>query len=699
MRKTSSVAEILKSGAVAGVVAGLFVLMREFGQVLGRDFAREPLLSIRHAALLALVLLIGGVVLGLLARLVLSLVWKLGVRSWLEAEAVPRPARLGISAAVAVLLLAGGWTELPSAAVWWDVAAIALLVLAAYPGLARAESVAPDRLLPGVVGGLAATLAFFASVGLLLNDWALPGAAVALLGSGAIAAAAGYAVFGLLALAGLRSDRLRGGKAFGIASAALVVLLIGLVWWQRIDERAYLPRLIARSGVTQGGQAGSDAPSVILISVDTLRHDYVGYAGGPARTPTIDALAEESFVFTRAYSVAPWTRPSFASFLSGLYPSEMGVARIPGYERSDDMIVPFYWATKPELLPEVFQAGGWATAATVCNVNLTAAAHADQGFDLFYNTKERRIDRASRLANKLTGGRLIPEDLERADIVTAAALQVLGEARGPLLFWAHYLDPHNSYAPPTLEKSEQSAPDKVAGAASMEMRTAQERQKTLRAYAAETEWTDDNLAPVLEELRSSGLWDSSIVVFWSDHGEEFWEHSSWQHGQSFFEDQVHVPLLIHMPGQTERVTVDEPVSLLDVMPTLTDLCGLQGPQVRGVSLAPLLRGEVDRVEPHSFFMEALYRGGISKALLAGDYKLIYDVYFDRFTLFDVTRDPAELTNLVGTAEAPPALAGWETDLRAWTDESLALMSALVSQEAIEVSPEIREQLRDMGYIQ
>jgi len=188
------------------------------------------------------------------------------------------------------------------------------------------------------------------------------------------------------------------------------------------------------------------------------------------------------------------------------------------------------------------------------------------------------------------------------------------------------------------------------------------------------------------------------VVFWSDHGEEFWEHDGWEHGHSLYDEVVRVPLLIHMPGQTRPRRLSTPVSLLDVMPTLLREAGVDAPDdIEGRELQPAMAGE----NPGEFrtWLEACSYCSIRKALVTDRYKLIFDTYDEKFELYDLQTDPSELNNLFGTPAAPDT-AQMESDLRAWTEESLSRMQGYAGQAgAAEVDSDARESLRDMGYIQ
>jgi arylsulfatase A-like enzyme len=515
-------------------------------------------------------------------------------------------------------------------------------------------------------------------------------------------------VIGLGSLITLRSSaRTRRVLALiGVGAAGIIVVLSGT----RIAAYSSqsLPARVARAAMPADAP---DRPSVILLSVDTLRPDYLGLNGGPATTPAIDAFAEESFVFTRARATSPWTRPSFATFHSGLYPSQMGVARLRGEDRQWEQILPAIWRDDADLLAERLGDAGWATGAITTNPHLSAWTNAGQGFDVHYDmmsdaaSLRRRLLAISPLVylmpeSSLPYGSALP--LQRADRVSEATLEMLRRLEHrPLLLWSHYMDPHAPYDPPGLSEEEAVVAAEISEVeAGRSHRTAAERTRFTRSYAAEIEYFDRWLGRVIDQLKSNGLWDSSIVVLWSDHGEEFWEHGGWEHGQSFYDELLHVPLMVHMPGQTDGQTFDQPVSLLDMMPTLLDLCDLPVTEdLQGRSVAPILRGEDYELEDPRFFLEACHRGETRKGLVFEDHKLIYHVYQDRFELYDLARDPGEQHNIFGTDDAPDTEHHREA-LRDFTEASFASMQQLAGTDgATELTPEARQQMKDLGYIQ
>jgi len=688
----------LLPGGLAGLIAGLAVACRDLLIIITWAHLRDPAQLAREAGLMVAAYAAVGMLLGIGVSLLLPSLLRLVARVVGAGRAAPVT---GASLVVLALAAVGVRTLVASevAQAWLDIGMVMLTLLALAHAVERSAAATVAWLLSVGVGLVVADVVFFAGQA-LANDLAAPALrALAYLALAALAAAAGVGVWRLLSRP---MGRVAGGigptRLTAVAVAVVMAPALALSGWHLWLERSKIDRKVAAMGEQRTGGAG--APNIILISVDTLRADAPGYAGGAARTPTIDALAAESFVFERAYSVAPWTRPSFASFFSGLYPSEMGVARIRGFDPPGSEAVPYRWREEPLTLTEVLRDAGYRTVAVVTNGQLTTEAAADQGFDFFHNCKLDVETTIPALAMSLI---LRPprdrNDYERADYLSPTACSVIPRAAAePALVWLHYMDPHFPYDAPGMPPAQRIDADKADVIARLEVRTGPTMQAYIDAYRAEVEFCDRWLDSVVRTLKSKGLWDSSIVVFWSDHGEEFWEHGSWEHGQSLFDELLHVPLLIHMPGQTTQHVVAEPVSLLDVMPTLLEVAGCEGPEMRGRSLAPVLSDDPGELAALHVFLESSIWGNIRKGLLTERYKLIYDVYHDRFSLYDLAEDPGELHDIWGTPLAPDT-AQWERELMSWTEESLAAMAGHVQSGREHMSPEMRQHLKDMGYIQ
>ncbi|MFW5866335.1 MAG: sulfatase-like hydrolase/transferase, partial [Armatimonadota bacterium] len=236
---------------------------------------------------------------------------------------------------------------------WLDIGIVTCVLLALNPHLDRDRASAVGWAAAAGGGAIVATAVFFTANSLLNDLGALllqvPAYAVAV----AVSVFLAYHAHRLLSRPMRRAAEGIGpaGAAAALAAIAIVpgLLLAGTEAWTA--KAAFKQQLAHLSAAPRSGEA-TDRPNVILISVDTLRADHVGYMGGPVRTPTIDAIAEESYVFERAYAVAPWTRPSIAAFLSGRYPYEMGVARTRGRDTENVDAIPFRWREDRDLLAE-----------------------------------------------------------------------------------------------------------------------------------------------------------------------------------------------------------------------------------------------------------------------------------------------------------------------------------------------------------
>jgi len=684
----------LATGALAGLIGGLAIALRDVLVALTWDHLREPLRALRENGMLVGAFALVGIVLGLVAVLLLPLLLRVTMRMMrAEGSAVGGIAAfLGLVATMAIV--ARSLVASPVAQSWLEISVVTVAMLALSLATGRSAP-ATVAWISAVGAGVLATEAVFFGGQKLINDLAsTPVRGLAYVAVSLLAVTAGVGAWRLLWCRLMRAAQWLGAVGAAIAAAALVLVPTGaLAGWQLSVEGSQLTRQAVALPASNGGR---DAPNIILISIDTLRADAPGFMGGSARTPTLDALAARSTVFERAYAVAPWTQPSFAAFFSSLYPSEMGVGRTRGVEG-----IPRRWLEEPTLLAEVLHDAGYTTAGIVTNAHLRAEANANQGFDVYHFTGHERPNPLPAAARQLVLTRPETEiaEYQRADVVHRDVTRLLPHLdRRPLLLWLHYVDPHHPYDSPDAPPEERVTIHVRDLIQAFMMNSAPEIQTILDAYDAETEYCDRWVGQTVAALEEAGLWDSAIVVLWSDHGEEFWEHGGLEHGNTLFEEQVHIPLTIHLPGQSTNQVVRAPVSLLDVMPTLLDFVGLEGPAgMRGESLVPVLEDPAARVAERQLFFECCNRGPIRNALLAGGYKLIYDLYHDRFSLYDLQRDPGELHDIFGQASAPDT-AAMEAELLEFTDWTLAKMAEGLSQHREDVPDEMRRQLRDMGYL-
>ncbi len=293
------------------------------------------------------------------------------------------------------------------------------------------------------------------------------------------------------------------------------------------------------------GCGSSDAPCVLIVTLDTTRADAVGFSGGPERvTPVLDALAAESVVFERARTVAPITLPAHSSMLTGLYPPRHGV-RLNGTQALPESAT---------TLAERARDAGYETAAFVAAAVLDRNFGLAQGFETY----------GAPLRPQSDAGPHFPER-PAAEVVDEALawLEDGWNRRRPFLLWVHLFDPHNPYEPDSRFYL----------------------QAGLDSYLGEVAAADHAVGRLLDDLRERGVLDRTCVVVVGDHGEGLEEHDEATHGALCFETTVRVPMLVRFPGghrAGERSTAT--VSVVDLYPTLLDVLGLPAGDVDGLSL-------------------------------------------------------------------------------------------------------------------
>lgn len=349
-------------------------------------------------------------------------------------------------------------------------------------------------------------------------------------------------------------------------------------------------------------------PNVLLIVVDTLRADHLG-AYGYARdtSPRLDAWARTAVVFEQARSTGPSTRFSVPPLMIGKYFTEIDRDK---YE----------WPRIGEgetLLAERLDPLGYTSGAFHSIRYLRPFYRLDQGFDHY--------------SDKSLDDRGPPLRMTSSDYITDEALAWVDKAQlkdhQPFLLWAYYGDPHSQYMRHDGFKLFS--------------------QNYRDLYDHEILFTDHHIGRLFDGLAERGLTDDLIIVFTSDHGEALdpeVDHGTLNHSRTLYDELIHVPLIISGPGVTPR-RVSTPVSLVDVVPTMLELVGLpHDPALRGVSLAPWLRGE-DPVHPPVFFEKHRALDDPQKGMIAWPYKVILTVPTGHTAIYDLAADPAETRNV------------------------------------------------------
>lgn len=419
-------------------------------------------------------------------------------------------------------------------------------------------------------------------------------------------------------------------------------------------------------------------PHLVLLSVDTLRADAIAaYGAADAKTPAIDALAAAGVLFEDAQTTIGKTGPAFASVFTSLYPPTHGARRNAQQMRSD---VP--------VLAEILNERGYEAAAFISNWTLRAdLVGLDRGFDHYdenfnharnaVGLMERDADDIARAAERWLRGRA--DDEERSS--------------RPLFLWVHFSDPHSPY----LERAGFQAP-----LPPKEARTGG-WQKRWR-YQSEVNYVDHWLGKLSEAIDEL-LPGPRFTLFLSDHGESMGEHGYWGHGKNVHWPNARIPMVLAGPGIPEGQRLRTPVGVIDVLPTVLHLLGIDPPDgVQGRSLVPVdsngklvARPRYVIGDRHTALTEksrrnAPYENPRQISLEVGGAKVLHDFSKRRTVYFDLTVDPREERPLAKPPVdlVPPLgrrLVNWYRDLPKYEAKS----SAVLSEDDI-------KQLKSLGYI-
>ena len=405
--------------------------------------------------------------------------------------------------------------------------------------------------------------------------------------------------------------------------------------------------------------------NVVLVTFDTTRADFLGgYGRENARTRNLYRLASEGFLFEHNLSSNPVTQPAHSTILTGVYPMVHGVRDNSLFKLSDE---------RPTLAG-VLRDAGWATGAAIGGFPLVREFGLAQGFD-FYDDDitGNREDFRGRPGRRQ--GHSWYDERPAAE-VNDAILPWLREHIDERFFvWLHYWDPHHPHTAP--------APYGELYAHN--------------PYQGEIAYADDSLGTILRELKTSGVYDRTMIIMTSDHGEGHREHNELTHAFLAYDSTLHVPLIMKVPGMAGGHRIQQRVGTVDIVPTVLDLVGVTAPDdLQGRSLALLMR-EPARVDdpPRQYYAESLsprlsFGIGELRVLYDGSWKYIHG---PRPELFDLSLDPRELHDL--SSERPEERARLEATLARFIGQHA---SARAADAAYEVDKETRRRLEALGYL-
>ena len=349
-------------------------------------------------------------------------------------------------------------------------------------------------------------------------------------------------------------------------------------------------------------------PSILLFTLDTTRADALGCYGAKGNpTPVLDRLARRGVRFVNTLAPCPITLPSHATILTGLYPPEHGLR-----DNSPRALSPSI-----PVVTTALQKRGYNTAAFVSAEPVAEKWGLRRGFGL-YNEGTAR-----------SPSRLSPPERRGGDTVRAAGLwlKAMLPSSSPFFLWVHLFDPHHPYRAPEPHAS------RFPGS----------------PYAAEVAYTDECVGRLLKILEDAGRLDATVVIATADHGEGLGDHNEQTHAHLVHGSTLRVPLILAWPeGWKGGRTIQEPVGLVDLAPTLYHLLDAKPPRVSGLSLLRVLNGEASLPARRPLYGESLYDflhfgWAPLRCIRVGNELLIEADKAVR--LYDLSRDPDELSDL------------------------------------------------------
>ncbi|MFT5442789.1 MAG: arylsulfatase A-like enzyme, partial [Myxococcota bacterium] len=458
-------------------------------------------------------------------------------------------------------------------------------------------------------------------------------------------------------------------------------------------------------------------PNILVVLFDTLRADALEpYGASPGSSPGIKRLSQASTVFGNAFSTAATTRVSVTSLLTGLYPPRHGVTKS---EHKLSAALPY--------LPDLLKSNGYRTVAVIDNPQLSAERGYDRGFDAF--NEIYKIDE-----NQLRKDFPNPRERARWTWDTHIAPSLSNRGNKPFFVYLHELDPHFPYQPlPPFGDFRDDGYRGVPLAQPEKMHLLVRFSLTRKVlklinkgggrmddasldalrgrYAGEVAYMDAYLEWILDHLESTGMRKNTIVVFVSDHGEEFLEHGHFGHSLQVYDPAVRVPLLISTPDHTLPARVENQVELLDLPPTLLAMADIAVPEnMQGRNL--FTQREVDDshsdTRPTFAFSDWTNPERDGNGLFPsrqiyiriGGTKLIRNRYrtpsgtFNTYELYDVANDPDESINLWFSM---PVLGHTMRQMLDASEVQDAIAADSIQPTAEPVDEEMLNRLRALGY--
>jgi len=474
----------------------------------------------------------------------------------------------------------------------------------------------------------------------------------------------------------------------------LMVLLIVVIFYMggvyaAVSRNQWLSHAPASASSPVETTSARKPPSVILIVLDTLRASGVTALQNSGFINNLDSFARDSLVFETCVTPGFFTFPSHASLFTGVYPPEHGCETIAGYYLADGFVT----------LAEQFRAHGCRTAAVVSNYGwLNNAFNMLQGFELTSSLRNIGVNHTlpfhpavnvfsylTNIYNKVIIAYRIADD------INATAFAAMNKiAKEPFFLFLNYMDVHTPYRPPRPYDSyflEQPFPQLYR----LKQYYLQYREKNskdswdkylLSQYYGELAYLDSELGNLMQRLKQMNLYDSSLIVITSDHGELFGEHGYYSHYTPMFEGIAKLPLMIKFPKSASTGSIHKIINLTDVYPTILSICGLPVPKdISGIAFGDEKTSGFAGAANKMILYEGRYKYMDMAAMTPGEPPF----------LFDLKNDPEEMNNLY--KQLPEITLKMKQTIDTWQKNHKLRYSA--KQQPI--PDDAKEKLKSLGY--
>jgi arylsulfatase A-like enzyme len=417
--------------------------------------------------------------------------------------------------------------------------------------------------------------------------------------------------------------------------------------------------------------------NIVLITIDTLRADHLSCYGYERETsPHIDKVAARGILFKNTIAPSSWTAPSMVSLFTSTYPINHGVIhglQFRETQKKSKQYSQSVFSNELATLPEILKKQGYTTFGVSSNHNLQAKLGFARGFDYF---KYRGYQLGSATAKHINELVYRWEDKIKKS--------------GKYFLWVHYMDPHSPYdaRSPWIERyiPQSSTNDKP-----------QASSRRVARYDSEINYVDSYLGKLIQKF---DLDKNTLLIITSDHGEQFLEHGRRGHAWNLHQEEIHVPLIIQLPGASEMVRVENQACLLDIVPTILHTLNTDPPeQTIGEVLlkdkGPLnwLKTMFSRTSEARYIFSELDKISTLKAIITPVWKYIYNYKNKTEQLYSIKSDPNELNNLAvknpkQCNQLKKALLNWAATAKTYP----------VKSQSFELSQEEKEKLKAMGYL-